>query len=81
MSHKSNKNFLPHYFAMSVFIISAYFAFKLSGTVAGVLSVIAVLAANPMFLFPAEKIRWIILLVSTILIIVFYPDLRLLKAA
>lgn len=79
MSKTSDKNFLPHYFAMSMFIISAYYAFKLSGTAAGVLSVIAVLLANPVFVFPAEKVRWIILLVLAILSIFFYPDLMLLK--
>lgn len=79
MSNNSNRNFLAHYFAMSIYIISAYYAFKLSGTVAGILSVIAVLLANPIFVFPKEKIRWIILLISSILIIMFYPDLMLLK--
>lgn len=79
MSNKRVKNYLAHYFAMSIFIISAYYAFKLSATVAGVLSVFAVLVALPVFVFPREKIRWIILLISAILIILMYPDLMLLK--
>ncbi len=79
MSNNSKKKFLPHYFAMSLFIISAYYAFKLSGTVAGILSIAAVLVANPMFLFPAEKIRWLMLLFIAVVIIVFFPELMLLK--
>lgn len=79
MSNKRDKNFLAHYFAMSIFIISAYYAFKLSATVAGVLSVFAALVALPVLVLPKEKIRWIILLISAILIILLYPNLMLLK--
>lgn len=79
MTKPREKSFLANYLAMALLLFCIYFAFKLSGTVAAVLSVVALLVANPALQFPSEITRWLILILLLLLIFYTFPDLMQLK--
>jgi len=79
MGSPQQKKFMLNYYAMAILFAIMLMAFKLSGTVSALLSLLAMIIASPVINFKAAKTRWLIVLLLLIVVILFYPDIQQLK--
>ena len=79
MGSPQQKKFMLNYYAMAILFALMLMAFKLSGTVSAISSLLAMIIASPVISFKAAKMRWLIVLLLFSLTIWFYPDIQQLK--
>jgi|GEM_PF-3340133 len=79
MGRSEQKKFMLNYYVMAILFAIMFLAFKLAGTTSALLSLLAMLIASPIINFKTSRTRWLIVLVLLVIIIWFYPDIRLLK--
>jgi len=79
MRDPKQKYFMKNYYTMAIFFFMMLLAFRFSGYISGILSLIALFVASPSIEIKQSKYRWLALLALFILAIIFYPELKGLK--
>lgn len=65
-----------HYYLMAIFIIMSLGAIKIDGWLSAILLILATFACSPMFAPPSKKIKWIIVIILTLIAIILFPDIE-----
>lgn len=76
MRDPKQKQFMKNYYSMAIFFFMMLLAFRLSGYLSGIISLIAMLIASPSIQIKNSRYRWLVLFLLFILSIFFYPDLQ-----
>lgn len=79
MGKPQHKKYMLNYYMMAILFAVMFLAFKLAGILSAVLSLLAMIIVSPAINFKQAKTRWIIVAILVLIIIWFYPDIRLLK--